>query len=147
MADLLHPSPRTSMSFEQNLALRDAQIEMYESGKDYKLDIHTTTNVVRDSYGSVKSRKSPKSYNWRGMVTRNPQRREREASGILEHTSLLLSTPALDWINASIDFYKIDEITPLFIVDGETYEIKEKTRAQSYYNIYLHYNFALERSK
>ncbi len=140
----------TALSFETQLALRDAKNDIHENGTLILFKNRTESDVERDKYSSINYRTpttdiSPLIEIMCNQLTFTPNKRELKKAGLTEESELSLHTAMLDWMELGITFYQIDIIRPTFIIFENEYEIKEKSLIEQYLSNFLFITFGLNR--
>lgn len=137
------PTARGSITFEGASALIDAKNMIDELGKLITITLNNDTNITRDEYGGIKKR-SPvgTSYNWYSYpITFNPTVKQWQASGLKEHTELTFKTSMKDWNDAGFTMNRLqslDMIRAQVIINGQTYEIRDKILDSQFQDTWLY---------
>jgi hypothetical protein len=137
------PAARKSITFESESALIDAKQIIDELGKQITITLNTDKNVERDSYGGIKNL-SPagSSHNWYSYpITFNPTVKQWQATGLKEHTEVIFKTSMKDWNDAGYTMERLqslDMIRAQVIINGQTYEIRDKILDSQFQNTWLY---------
>jgi hypothetical protein len=139
-----------SVSLELATARLDVQRTAHEYGEPVTVRFRGEGDVVRDTLGSVKSRKAgnPSFTVYAYPRISNPDDRQLSKAGIREQAEGLIWTPAADWDDAGYPFAKIDTERVTFVIDGEQYRISgtpSRNLSGLFGGGYLYYNFGIKR--
>lgn len=130
-------------------ALKDAENIIIERGIPIKIRLYTESNVSRDKYGSIKTRSSAieiSTYSYPTIF--NPTDQERDNAGLRERTGVIIYTAMRTWNQAGYTMARlqtIDLIRSRIIINGVSYEIKDKALHSHFYDTFLYITLGLNR--
>ena len=129
-----------AVQLERDHALRDAQDVVLLYGEEMILRVRDESEVNRDQYSSIKSRKNPsedlvvKVY----PVTFNPNMHQIEKAGLRENVDAIAYVPMKTLSTAKIDFEQLDLIRSSVILRGNKYWIKDKVLSSQFLDTFLY---------
>lgn len=122
----------------------DAQQLAHEYGYATSLKVRTEANATRDAYGSVIARSEPTAVIIYALpIDFQPNERKLEAAGIRERVDAVATTPFKDWSDAGMTFKDIEAIRTTVVIDGQTFEIKDKSLSGPVGNAFIYVNLGL----
>lgn len=132
---------------ERDDALRDVQEICNLYGMPVTIRIREEGDVERDVYGSVKDRPTNTKEFTAGSFPFNtsPNRRDLDKAGLRENSEVLAYFASKDFSDRGIEFDAIDVERTTMHAAGDSYRIVQKNAAQSFYDSFLYYTFALKR--
>jgi hypothetical protein len=122
------PVARDAVGCEGYRLQADAQQLAHEYGYLMTIRVRDETEVTRDAYRSVVARTEPTAIAIYALpIDYQPNERKMEKAGIRERVDAIATTPYLDWSDAGMTFKQIEAIRSTVVIDGQVFEIKEKS--------------------
>lgn len=131
---------------EKEDALKDIQNSINEYGESFDVIIRTEGDLVRDDYGGIKQKSPTTKFSIKAFpIIPSPTSDQLEHAGLKEKVDVVLYTAKKDWADNSYTFNDIDRERCTVKYQGETYEIKDKTKYSQFLNDYLYYNLGITK--
>lgn len=121
---------RCGVDHEFMLASCDIKRNIDQYGAPVNIRLNQEETVRRDRYGSIINRNAniPNTMNINALpITFSPTDKQKSNAGIRENTDVIIWTAMLDWMNNEYTVKDINSIKADVIINGETYEITNKS--------------------
>lgn len=125
-------------------ALLDVQNICVEYGDVVRVWIRGETDVARDDYSSVKTRKTSTYIDvYAYPIETSPNQKQIEKAGLKERADVQIYTPMKSWTDASLTFDMIDITRASVDLQGHKYRLKEKSLVSQFVDTYLYITLGL----
>lgn len=151
MSDFLLQFPKTTcgLDLEAQHAMQDVMEIVYTYGQPCIIRLRKEANVTRDEYNSIKERPtqvlSQDTEFWAYPIEYTPTSKKLEKAGLREVCDVSIWTATYQWDAIEINFKDIDIKRTTVIINGEQYEVKEKSRASQFATVWLYTTFGLSK--
>lgn len=142
------PRNNPAVDLELTHALLDAQLHCREYGQPVQIRVRDEGNITRDDYKSIRRRSTVMDLDrtfYAFPVEYSPSQRKLEKGGLKESSDVMIYTARQDWLDESLDFEQIDMTRTSVIIEGTTFEIREKSRVNQIGTGFVYISFGLVR--
>lgn len=134
------------VQLETEGALIDAQDVVNEYGTPIRIAIAEEDTVTRDKYNSLKKRiaSGTEIVDFKVFpLIDSPNIHQMEKAGLKEVCNCMVYTAYKDWTDKDYDINSMDMVRLTFMIDEQTYRVKEKTYSDRFASSYLYVVFGL----
>lgn len=129
---------------ERCQALTASQEIINEIGSTLEVIVRTESQLTRGGYNSIRTKTQTTQFHVKAYpLVHNPSSLQLEKAGLRQLANVMATTSKKDWSDNGYDFDDIDLIRMTVKVDGQNYEIKEKTKANQFGSTYLNFNIGM----